>query len=46
VPTSFLMTVSRVSDAGSTGQLTVRADGAFYSRALLGTAAKAAGKCS
>jgi hypothetical protein len=38
---SFLTeTVSRVRDAGSTGQLTIRADSAFYSRAVLGTAAK------
>ena len=38
---SFLTeTVSRVRDAGSTGQLTVRADSAFYSRAVLGTAVK------
>jgi hypothetical protein len=38
---SFLTeTVSRVREAGSTGQLTVRADSAFYSRAVLGTAVK------
>ncbi len=38
---SFLTeTVSRVREAGSTGQLTIRADSAFYSRAVLGTAAK------
>ena len=38
---SFLTeTVSRVRDAGSTGQLTIRADSAFYSRAVLGTAVK------
>jgi hypothetical protein len=38
---SFLTeTVSRVRDAGATGQLTVRADSAFYSRAVLGTATK------
>ena len=38
---SFLTeTVSRVRDAGATGQLTVRADSAFYSRAVLGTAVK------
>jgi hypothetical protein len=38
---SFLTeTVSRVRDAGATGQLTVRADSAFYSRAMLCTAAK------
>ncbi len=38
---SFLTeTVSRVRDAGTTGQLTVRADSAFYSRAVLGTAVK------
>jgi hypothetical protein len=36
---SFLTeTVSRVRSAGATGQLTVRADSAFYSRAVLGTA--------
>jgi DDE family transposase len=38
---SFLTeTVSRVRDAGATGRLTVRADSAFYSRAVLGTAVK------
>ncbi len=38
---SFLTeTVSRVRDAGATGQLVVRADSAFYSRAVLGTAVK------
>src|SRR3954447_1059081 len=38
---SFLTeTLSRVRDAGATGQLTVRADSAFYSRAVLGTAVK------
>lgn len=38
---SFLTeTVSRVREAGATGQLTVRADSAFYSRAVLGTAVK------
>ena len=38
---SFLTeTVSRVRDAGASGQLTVRADSAFYSRAVLGTAVK------
>jgi hypothetical protein len=38
---SFLTeTISRVRDAGATGQLTVRADSAFYSRAVLGTAVK------
>ena len=38
---SFLTeTVSRVRGAGGTGQLTVRADSAFYSRAVLGTAVK------
>ena len=38
---SFLTeTVSRVRDAGATGPLTVRADSAFYSRAVLGTAVK------
>jgi len=38
---SFLTeTVSRVRDAGATGQLTVRADSAFYSKAVLGTAAR------
>ncbi len=36
---SFLTeTVSRLRDAGATGSLTVRADSAFYSRAVLGTA--------
>jgi len=33
-------TVSRVRGAGATGQLVVRADSAFYSRAMLGTAVK------
>jgi len=38
---SFLTeTVSRVRDAGASGQLTIRADSAFYSRAVLGTAVK------
>ncbi len=38
---SFLTeTVSRVRGAGATGQLAVRADSAFYSRAVLGTAVK------
>ena len=38
---SFLTeTVSRVRDAGATGQLVVRADSAFYSRAVLATAVK------
>jgi hypothetical protein len=38
---SFLTeTVSRLRHAGATGQLTVRADSAFYSRAVLGTARK------
>jgi len=38
---SFLTeTVSRVRDAGATGRLTIRADSAFYSRAVLGTAVK------
>lgn len=38
---SFLTeTVSRLRDAGATGPLTVRADSAFYSRAMLATAAK------
>jgi len=38
---SFLTeTVSRVRDAGATGQLTIRADSAFYSRAVLGTSVK------
>jgi len=38
---SFLTeTVSRVRDAGATGQLVVRADSAFYSRAVLATATK------
>ncbi len=38
---SFLTeTVSRVRGAGATGQLTVRADSAFYSKTVLATAAK------
>ncbi len=38
---SFLTeTVSRVRGAGATGQLTVRDDSAFYSKAVLATAAK------
>ena len=38
---SFLTeTISRVRGAGVTGQLTVRADSAFYSKAVLATAAK------
>jgi hypothetical protein len=38
---SFLTeTVSRVRSAGATGPLTVRADSAFYSKAVLATAAK------
>jgi hypothetical protein len=38
---SFLTeTISRVRGAGATGQLTVRADSAFYSKAFLSTAAK------
>jgi hypothetical protein len=38
---SFLTeTISRVRNAGATGQLTVRADSAFYSKAVLSTAAK------
>lgn len=38
---SFLTeTVSRVRAAGATGQLTLRADSAFYSKAVLSTAAK------
>jgi hypothetical protein len=38
---SFLTeTISRVRAAGATGQLTVRADSAFYSKAVLATAAK------
>ena len=38
---SFLTeTVSRVRGAGATGQLTVRADSAFYSKKVLATAAK------
>ena len=38
---SFLTeTVSRVRAAGATGQLTVRADSAFYSKTVLSTAAK------
>lgn len=38
---SFLTeTISRLRGAGATGQLTVRADSAFYSRAVLSTARK------
>lgn len=38
---SFLTeTVSRVRDAGATGRLTIRADSAFYTRAVLGTAVR------
>lgn len=38
---SFLTeTISRVRGAGGTGQLTVRADSAFYSRTVIATAAK------
>ena len=38
---SFLTeTVSRVRNAGATGQLTIRADSAFYSKAMLATATK------
>nr|WP_082375978.1 IS1380 family transposase [Pseudonocardia sp. HH130629-09] len=38
---SFLTeTVSRLRDAGATGPLTVRADSAFYSRAMISTARK------
>ena len=38
---SFLTeTFSRVRAAGATGELTVRADSAYYSKAVLGTAAK------
>jgi hypothetical protein len=38
---SFLTeTFSRVRAAGATGELTLRADSAFYSKAVLGTAAK------
>lgn len=38
---SFLTeTISRVRAAGATGQLTVRADSAFYSKTVLSTAAK------
>ena len=38
---SFLTeTISRVRHAGSTGQLTVRADSAFYSKTVLATAAR------
>jgi hypothetical protein len=38
---SFLTeTISRLRHAGATGQLTVRADSAFYSRAVLSTARK------
>ena len=33
-------TVSRTRNAGATGQLTVRADSAFYSKSMLSTAAK------
>jgi hypothetical protein len=38
---SFLTeTVSRVRDAGASGQLAIRADSAFYSKTVLGTARK------
>ncbi len=38
---SFLTeTISGIRHAGATGQLTVRADSAFYSKAVLATAAK------
>jgi len=38
---SFLTeTVSRVRGAGATGQFTLRADSAFYSKTVLATAAK------
>ena len=38
---SFLTeTISRVRSAGATGELTVRADSTFSSKAVLGTAAK------
>ena len=38
---SFLTeTVSRVRNAGATGELTVRADSAFYSKSVVATAAK------
>lgn len=38
---SFLTeTISRIRAAGATGELTVRADSAFYSKTVLGTAAK------
>ena len=38
---SFLTeTISRIRAAGATGELTVRADSAFYSKAVLGTAKK------
>jgi hypothetical protein len=38
---SFLTeTISRVRDAGASGQLTVRADSAFYSKAVISTAEK------
>jgi hypothetical protein len=38
---SFLTeTISRVRNAGASGQLTVRADNAFYSKKVLATAAK------
>jgi len=38
---SFLTeTISRTRTAGVTGQLTVRADSAFYAKAVLSTAAK------
>jgi hypothetical protein len=33
-------TISRIRAAGATGELTVRADSAFYSKTVLGTAAK------
>ena len=38
---SFLTeTISRVRHAGASGQLTVRADSAFYSKAMIATASK------
>src|SRR5437870_3707355 len=38
---SFLTeTISRVRTAGATGELTLRADSAFYSRSVIATAAK------
>lgn len=39
-PSFLTETINRVRGAGATGQLTVRADSAFYSKAVLSTAAR------